>query len=286
MNRDIVYRWQRIGIYAVLILFSLVYLLPFIVVLMNSVRDVTEIVGSSAIGFPKELRFSNWSSAWRSYCLNGHCSGIAPFMWNSLAITIPATIFSTMLGALNGYSLALWRFRGDNIVFGIIVMGIFLPEQMRLIPWANVLAALGLSNTVFGLAMIHTIQGISFATLFCRNYYLAVPPELLKAANMDGAGFFRIFWSIILPISPPILIVTVIWQFTGIWNEFLYGVVFTSGNRQPVTAALVALTSQIAQAPEFGIQSAAVIIAALPPLLIYIFGGRFFVRGLTAGAVK
>jgi glucose/mannose transport system permease protein len=286
MSRSATLPWNRLAIYLALGFFSLIYLAPFAVVLLNSVRDVREIVGSSAIGFPKELRFSNWSAAWNSYCLNGHCTGIAPFMWNSLAITVPATIISTLLGALNGYSLAVWRFRGDNIVFALVVMGIFLPEQMKLIPWATVLAYLDLSNTTMGLVFIHSVQGMSFATLFCRNYYLAIPPELLKAAHIDGAGFFRIFWHIVLPLSPPILIVTVIWQFTGIWNEFLYGVTFTSGEQQPVTAALVALTSQIAQAPEFGIQSAAVVLAALPTLLVYIFGGRFFVRGLTAGAVK
>ena len=162
-------------------------------------------------------------------------------MVNSLTLTIPATILSTFLGALAGYSISLWRFRGDQFVFGLVTLGIFLPEQMKLIPWVVVLRDLGLMNTIAGLVLIHTVQGLSFTTLFCRNYYVGIPQDLLKAARIDGAGFFRIFWRIILPLSPPILIVTVIFQFTGIWNEFLYGVTFTTGDQQPVTAALIAL---------------------------------------------
>ena len=191
-----------------------------------------------------------------------------------------------MLGALNGYSLALWRFRGDNWVFGIITLGVFLPEQMKLVPWVIVLRDLGLFNTISGLVLIHVVQGLSFTTLFCRNYYVAIPPDLLKAARIDGAGFFRIFRRIVLPLSPPILIVTVIWQFTGIWNEFLYGVTFSAGEHQPITAALIALSAHVSQAPQYGEQSAAVLMAAAPTLLVYLFGGRYFMRGLTAGAVK
>jgi len=215
-----------------------------------------------------------------------HCWGIAPYMRNSLTLTIPATILSTLLGALAGYSISLWRFRGDQFVFGLVTLGIFLPEQMKLIPWVVVLRDLGLMNTIAGLVMIHTVQGLSFTTLFCRNYYVGIPQDLLKAARIDGAGFFRIFWRIILPLSPPILIVTVIFQFTGIWNEFLYGVTFTTGDQQPVTAALIALSAAITSEPMFGDQNAAVLIAALPTLLVYLFGGRYFLRGLTAGAVK
>ncbi len=171
-------------------------------------------------------------------------------------------------------------------MFGLVTLGIFLPEQMKLIPWVVVLRDLGLMNTIAGLVLIHTVQGLSFTTLFCRNFYVGIPQDLLKAARIDGAGFFRIFWRIILPLSPPILIVTVIFQFTGIWNEFLFGVTFTTGDQQPVTAALIALSAAITSEPMFGDQSAAVLIAALPTLLVYLFGGRYFLRGLTAGAVK
>ena len=216
----------------------------------------------------------------------GNCTGIQPYMWNSLAIAIPATIISTLIGAVNGYVLSLWRFRGAATLFAIITFGVFLPAQMKLIPWAITLRELGLSNTVRGLVLIHIVGGISFTTLFCRNYYVNVPQDLIRAARVDGAGFFQIFRRIIVPLSPPILIVTVIWQFTNIWNEFLFGITFSEGGNRPVTAALMSLNANIAQAREYGIESAAVLLAALPTLLVYIFGGKYFLRGLTSGSVK
>jgi glucose/mannose transport system permease protein len=279
-------KWTRLIVYAALIVLAILFLVPLGVVIVNSLRSNQEIAATSLIGWPTQVVFSNYAQAWNKFCMAEHCWGIEPYMLNSLTLTIPATIISTLLGALAGYSISLWRFRGDQLVFGIVTLGIFLPEQMKLIPWVVVLRDLSLMNTIAGLVLIHTVQGLSFTTLFCRNYYVGIPQDLLKAARIDGAGFFRIFWKIILPLSPPILIVTVIFQFTGIWNEFLYGVTFTSGGQQPVTAALIALSAAITSEPMYGDQSAAVLIAALPTLLVYLFGGRYFLRGLTAGAVK
>ncbi len=279
-------KWTRVIIYAALIGLALLFLVPLGVVVVNSLRSSREIAATSLIGWPSHLILSNYAQAWNKFCVAEHCWGIEPYMLNSLTLAIPATIISTLLGALAGYSISLWRFRGDQFVFGVVTLGIFLPEQMKLIPWVVVLRDLSLMNTIAGLVLIHTVQGMSFTTLFCRNYYVGIPQDLLKAARIDGAGFFRIFWRIILPLSPPILIVTVIFQFTGIWNEFLYGVTFTSGGQQPVTAALIALSAAITSEPMYGEQSAAVLIAALPTLLVYLFGGRYFLRGLTAGAVK
>ena len=279
-------KWTRVIVYAALIVLALLFLVPLGVVVVNSLRSSREIAATSLIGWPSHLIFSNYAQAWNKFCMAEHCWGIEPYMLNSLTLAIPATIVSTLLGALAGYSISLWRFRGDQFVFGLVTLGIFLPEQMKLIPWVVVLRDLSLMNTIAGLVLIHTVQGMSFTTLFCRNYYVGIPQDLLKAARIDGAGFFRIFWRIILPLSPPILIVTVIFQFTGIWNEFLYGVTFTSGGQQPVTAALIALSAAITSEPMYGEQSAAVLIAALPTLLVYLFGGRYFLRGLTAGAVK
>jgi glucose/mannose transport system permease protein len=277
---------SRVAIHATLIAFAAFYLVPLLVVVLNSLRSTEDIAHGGVINLPLHLVWSNFSQTWSSYCIAQHCTGIQPYFWNSMRMVIPATIVSTLLGALNGYSLSLWRFRGDRLVFGIITLGVFLPEQMRLVPWVIVLRDLGLFNTITGLVMIHIVQGMSFTTLFCRNYYVSIPPDLLKAARIDGAGFFRIFWRIVLPLSPPILIVTVIWQFTGIWNEYLYGVTFSSGENQPITAALIALSARLSDAPQYGEQSAAVLLAAAPTLLVYLFGGRYFVRGLTAGAVK
>jgi glucose/mannose transport system permease protein len=279
-------KWTRLIVYAALIVLAILFLVPLGVVIVNSLRSNQEIAATSLIDWPTQVVFSNYAQAWNKFCMAEHCWGIEPYMLNSLTLTIPATIISTLLGALAGYSISLWRFRGDQFVFGLVTLGIFLPEQMKLIPWVVVLRDLSLMNTIAGLILIHTVQGMGFTTLFCRNYYLGIPQDLLKAARIDGAGFFRIFWRIILPLSPPILIVTVIFQFTGIWNEFLYGVTFTSGGQQPVTAALIALSAAITSEPMYGEQSAAVLIAALPTLLVYLFGGRYFLRGLTAGAVK
>jgi len=276
----------RMLIYLVVTLVAAAWLAPLVVVALNSLRTNQEIAQTSMIGWPDQWAWRNYLDAWSGFCVAETCAGIRPYMLNSALVTIPATILSTLLGAVAGYAVSLWRFPGDRWIYGIVTLGIFLPQQMRLLPWTIVLRDIGLINTLTGLVMIHTIQGLSFTTLFCRNYYIAIPPELIRAARIDGAGFYRIFWRIVLPLSPPILIVTVIWQFTHIWNEFLYGVTFTTGQQQPVTAALIALATAVADIPQQGVQSAAVIIAALPTLLVYLLGGRYFVRGLTAGAVK
>jgi glucose/mannose transport system permease protein len=274
------------GVYVVLAAICAVWLLPIAVLVLNSFRALPEIQRGGLIGWPHSFSFDYWRTAWSTFCVGGTCHGIAPFFANSLIMAIPATILSTAVGAVNGYVLSMWRFRGSEWLFGLLTLGVFLPGQMTLLPWAWTLGRIGLSNTLAGLALIHIVQGISFTTLFCRNYYVAIPTELVRAARIDGAGFWRIFRKIVLPLSPPILIVTVIWQFTGIWNEFLFAVVFSSGTHQPVTAALIALTAGGTSVHQYNVEAAAVLMGALPPLLIYLFGGRYFMRGLTQGAIK
>lgn len=282
--------WRRsraeFGVYLLLGLFAAYYLLPLIVVFLNSFRDLPEIAENGLVAFPRSFNFHAWADAWSSFCVGGTCAGIQGNFYNSLKMTIPATIISTAIGAINGYILSKWRFRGSELLFGAMTLGVFMPGQIALMPWAFILGNLGLTNSTWGLVLVHTVQGLSFTTLFCRNYYVNIPEDLIKAARIDGAGFWRIFRKIVLPLSPPILIVTVIWQFTGIWNEFLYAVVFTSGREQPITAALIALSTNGTNVRNYDVMSAAVLIGALPPLLIYFFGGRYFVRGLTQGAIK
>jgi len=276
----------RVGVYVLLGLFAAYYLLPLLVVILNSFRDLPEIAANGLIAWPRSFNPKGWYEAWDTYCVGGTCAGVKGNFYNSLRMTIPATIISTAIGALNGYILSKWRFPGSAFFFGAMTLGVFMPGQIALLPWAYILGALSLTNSTYGLILVHTVQGLSFTTLFCRNYYVNIPDDLIKAARIDGAGFWRIFRKIILPLSPPILIVTVIWQFTGIWNEFLYGVVFTSGREQPITSALVALSTNGTNVRQYDVMSAAVLIGALPPLLIYFFGGRYFVRGLTQGAIK
>jgi glucose/mannose transport system permease protein len=282
--------WRRnrakAGVYLLLSLFAAWYLLPLVVVILNSFRPLSEIAANGLIGIPQGFHLDAWYRAWATYCIGGTCAGVAPNFYNSLILTIPATIFSTAIGCINGYILSKWRFRGSELLFGAMTLGVFMPGQMVLLPWAFIIGHLGLSNSIGGLILIHCVQGLSFTTLFCRNYYVSIPDDLIKAARIDGAGFWRIFRRIILPLSPPILIVTVIWQFTGIWNDFLYAIVFSSGRNQPITAAIIALGTAGQNIREFDVTSAAVLIGALPPLLVYLFGGRYFIRGLTQGAIK
>ena len=281
-------RWlfSRVVVYGLLGIFLVIYILPLAIIVLNSFRTQPEISANGLIALPRSFRLDAWPVAWSTYCLGVGCDGVARFFWNSMWMTVPATIVSTLFGAVNGYILSKWRFPGSEVIFICILLGVFMPGQAVLLPWAYVLHALGLTNTITGLALVHCVQGLGFTTLFCRNYYLSVPDDLIKAARIDGAGFWRIFFKIILPISPPILIVTVIWQFTGIWNEYLFAVVLNSGSAQPITAAIAALSNNAFQARSYDVMSATVLIGAAPPLLIYFFGGKYFVRGLTQGAVK
>ena len=191
-----------------------------------------------------------------------------------------------MIGALNGYVLSKWTFAYHRLVFGLLLFSCFIPFQIVLIPMARVLGTFGLAGSTWGLVLVHTVYGIGFSTLFFRNYYEAFPTELIKAAQLDGAGFFQIFRRIMLPSSGPIIVVCVIWQFTNIWNDFLFGASFTDFDSQPITVALNNLVSSSTGVKEYNVHFAGAILAALPTLVVYIVSGRYFVRGLMAGSVK
>lgn len=214
------------------------------------------------------------------------CDGIRGYFVNSAVMVLPAVALSTLLGALNGYVLSLWRFKGSELLFGLLLFGCFIPFQVILLPMAQTLGWLGLANSTAGLVLVHVIYGLCFTTLFYRNFYQALPQEIIKAARLDGAGFFTIFWRIVLPLSGPITMVTLIWQFTAIWNDFLFGVVFSAGDNQPMTVALNNLVNTTAGVKEYNVDMAAAVLAALPTLLVYAVAGKYFVRGLTAGAIK
>ncbi|MGH6958994.1 MAG: carbohydrate ABC transporter permease, partial [Dongiaceae bacterium] len=219
-------------------------------------------------------------------CIGLTCEGISGYFGNSLRMVAPAVAISTLLGAFNGYVLTKWRFPGHRWVFALMLFGCFIPFQVVLVPMAQVLGTLGIANTTAGLVLVHVVYGLGFTTLFFRNYYEAFPDELIKAAMIDGAGFFQTFFRILLPSSGPIIVVTVIFQFTNIWNDFLFGASFAAGESAPMTVALNNLVSSSTGVKEYNVHMAAAMIAALPTLLVYIVAGRFFVRGLMAGAVK
>ncbi|OED66499.1 sugar ABC transporter permease [Vibrio tasmaniensis ZS-17] len=278
--------FARIFIYSALLFFCLVYLMPLFVMALTSFKTLPDIKAGNLMSLPKEWVFDAWYKAWDTACTGVKCEGIKGYFWNSFQMVIPAVVISTLLGAFNGYVVTKWQFRGSNLFFSLLLFGCFIPFQVVLLPMATMLGKMGLANTTIGLVIVHVIYGMAFTTLFFRNFYISIPDELIKAAKLDGAGFFTIFFKILLPISTPIIMVTVIWQFTAIWNDFLFGVVYSGSDTQPITVALNNLVNTSTGVKEYNVDMAAAIIAALPTLLVYVFAGKYFVRGLTAGSVK
>lgn len=276
----------RIVLYAALVLMAIYYLLPLYVMLSTSVKTLDDIRGGNLIALPQSITLDAWSKAWSSACTGVECGGMKGFFWNSVKMAVPSVLISTLIGAVNGYVVSMWRFRGSDVLFTLLLVGCFIPFQVVLLPMARLLGELGIANTTSGLVLVHVIYGLAFTTLFFRNFFVTIPDELVKAARIDGAGFWTIFFRILLPISGPIFMVCVIWQFTQIWNDFLFGVVFAAGEAQPITVALNNLVNTSTGVKEYNVDMAAAIIAALPTLFVYMVAGRYFVRGLTAGAVK
>ncbi len=279
-------RLGRTLVYGTLILAGCFYLLPLFVMLVTSLKSLDEIRLGNLLAFPDEITFDAWQIAWSTACTGVTCDGLKGYFLNSVLIAVPAVFISTALGALNGYVMTKWRFRGSELFFGMLLIGTMIPFQVVLLPMAQTLGILGLSGTIPGLILVHVVYGVAFTTLFFRNYYVTIPDELVRAAMIDGAGFFKIFWRIILPISIPIIVVSIIWQFTQIWNDFLFGVVYSSGDQQPLTVGLNNLVNTSTGVKQYNVDMAAAIIAALPTILVYVVAGKYFVRGLTAGAVK
>lgn len=276
----------RVFTYGLLLVAALFFLAPMYVMLVTSFKDAAEIRGGNLLSLPSSLNFDAWRLAWSSACTGVDCRGLAPFFWNSVIMAVPAVLLSTAWGALNGYVLSMWKFRGSEVLFGFLLFGVFMPFQVVLLPMSQVLGYLGLSSSIGGLVLVHCLAGMAGTTLFFRNYYTAVPRELVNAARIDGAGFWRIFWRIVLPMSTPIMMVTLIWQFTNIWNDFLFGVAFSGADSKPVTVGLNNMANTTSSVKNYNVDMAAAIIAGLPTMLVYVLAGQYFVKGLTAGAVK
>jgi len=275
-------RWWRPLIYAVLIAFAAFYLMPVYVLLVTGLKKFAEVNLYHMWSPPSKLSFGSFKKAW--FGGMGY-SGLYLNFLNSIYITIPATIISAFLGSINGYVLAKWKFRGSENLFMLLLFGMFIPYQSILIPLVQVLYKIGLYSTISGLVLVHIIYGIPITTLLFRNYYATVPTSLVEAAKIDGANIFRIYGWIMLPVSMPGFAVTMIWQFTSIWNDFLFAVTIAQNpNIQPITVALNNLAGSYIV--KWNIQMAGALLAALPTLLIYIFLGRYFTRGLLAGSLK
>ncbi len=276
----------RILIYTLLSLAALYFLIPFFVMAITSVKTMDDIRTGHLIAWPREFTLEAWDKAWSSACTGINCVGMKGYFLNSVQMVIPAVLISTMIGAVNGYVFSKWRFKGSEMLFAFLLLGCFIPFQIILLPMSQTLGFLGIAQSSYGLIFVHIVYGLPFTTLFFRNYYVTIPDELVKAAKIDGAGFWRIFWKIILPVSAPIFVVVIIWQTTQIWNDFLFGVVFSGSDSQPITVALNNLVNTSTGVKEYNVDMAAAIIAGLPTLLVYIVAGKYFLRGLTAGAVK
>jgi glucose/mannose transport system permease protein len=266
---------SRVVIYIILIVFAVFFLLPVYMVLVTSFKSVDQVNITTMWNLPTGFTLESFVRAFER---------LTPNLINSIILVVPATAISAILGSMNGYVLSKWHFRGANIIFPLMLFGMFIPYQAILIPLVQFLQQIKLYGSIIGLILVHTVYGLPITTLIFRNYYAEVPTEMLEAGAIDGAGFFGLYWHILLPISLPGFVVVVIWQFTQIWNEFLFGVTITNTGSQPITVALQNLAGS--QIVEWNIQMAGAFLTALPTLAVYILLGRYFIRGLLAGSIK
>ncbi|WP_455271324.1 carbohydrate ABC transporter permease [Rhizobium herbae] len=277
---------RNIMIYGALIFAAVYYLLPLYVMVVTSLKGMPEIRLGNIFSPPVEITFEPWVKAWATACTGLNCDGLSRGFWNSVRITIPSTVISIAIASVNGYALANWRFKGADLFFTILIVGAFIPYQVMIYPIVIVLREMGLYGSLTGLIIVHTIFGMPILTLLFRNYFTSLPEELFKAARVDGAGFWTIYFKIMLPMSLPIFVVAMILQVTGIWNDFLFGVVFTRPEYYPMTVQLNNIVNSVQGVKEYNVNMAATILTGAVPLIVYFVSGRLFVRGIAAGAVK
>ena len=280
------FRHALYGLYAFLIVSAIFFLLPLLLVIMNSLKSMDEIRQGNLLALPINPNFDAWVTAWKSACTGLECGGVRPGLWNSIKITVPSVVISTLAGALNGYALAQWKSRHANLIMLLVTIGLFVPYQAMLYPTVKILSNVGLFRTYGGIVFVHVIYGLPYTTMLFRNFYIGVPDEISRAARMEGASFLRTFWSIILPISTNILVVVAILQFTGIWNDYLLGLIFAGNDTLPMTVQLTNIVGNARGTATPNVNMAAALITAIPTLLVYFLSGRYFVRGIAAGAVK
>jgi len=276
----------KIIIYTTLVFFSLYFLFPLYVMLATSLKTMPEIRFGNIFALPTAPNFDAWFKAWGSACTGLTCQGLSPGFWNSVKITIPSTVISIFIAAVNGYALINWRFKGSEIFFSILIFGSFIPYQVMLYPLVIITREMGIFGSLQAVILVHSIFGMPILTLLFRNYFASLPQELFKAARVDGAGFWRIFFEIMLPMSLPIFVVALILQVTGIWNDFLFGVVFAGPQNYPMTVQLNNIVNSAQGTPEYNVNMAATVLTGLIPLIVYFVSGKWFVRGVAAGAVK
>jgi glucose/mannose transport system permease protein len=277
---------RNIMLYGILIVVCVYYLLPLYVMVMTSLKGMPEVRIGNIFAPPVEVTFQPWVKAWAEACTGLNCDGLSRGFWNSVLITVPSVIVSIAIASVNGYALINWKFKGSDIFFTILIFGSFIPYQIMLYPIVILLREAGIYGTLWGLIIVHTIFGMPILTLLFRNYFSSIPEELFKAARVDGAGFWGIYFRIMLPMSLPIFVVALILQVTGIWNDFLFGVVFTKPDLYPMTVQLNNIVNSVQGVKEYNVNMAATVLTGLVPLVVYFVSGKLFVRGIAAGAVK
>lgn len=273
-------------VYGSLFLISIYYLLPLWVMVVTSLKGMPEIRIGNIFAPPLEITFQPWVKAWSEACTGINCDGLSRGFGNSVRILIPSVIMSILIASINGYALANWRFKGSNTFFTILIVGAFIPYQVMIYPLVILLREIGLMGSLWGLVLVHTIFGMPILTLLFRNHFASIPEELFKAARVDGAGFWGIYFRVLLPMSVPIFVVAMILQVTGIWNDFLFGVIYTKPDTYPMTVQLNNIVNSIQGVKEYNVNMAATLLTGAVPLLIYFVSGKLFVRGIAAGAVK
>jgi glucose/mannose transport system permease protein len=277
---------RNIFIYGTLTFAAIYYLIPLYVMIVTSLKGMPEIRVGNIFSPPLEITFEPWVKAWATACTGLNCDGLSRGFWNSVRITVPSVLLSIAIASVNGYALANWRFKGADIFFTILIVGAFIPYQVMIYPIVIILREIGLYGTLYGLIIVHSIFGMPILTLLFRNYFASLPEELFKAARVDGAGFWGIYFRIMLPMALPIFVVAIILQVTGIWNDFLFGVVYTKPDTYPMTVQLNNIVNSVQGVKEYNVNMAATLITGLVPLVIYFISGKLFVRGIAAGAVK
>jgi glucose/mannose transport system permease protein len=277
---------STIMIYGSLIFAAIYYLIPLYVMVVTSMKGLPEIRFGNIFSPPLEVTFEPWVKAWDSACTGLYCEGLKVGFWNSVKITVPSVIVSIAVASVNGYALANWRFKGSEFFFTILLVGSFVPYQVMLYPLVMLTARMGIYSTLWAVILVHTIFGMPILTLLFRNYFASLPVELFKAARIDGAGFWGVFIKIMIPMSAPIFVVAIILQVTGIWNDYLFGLVFAGQPNYPMTVQLNNIVNSIQGVREYNVNMAATILTGAVPLIVYFVSGKLFVRGIAAGAVK
>jgi glucose/mannose transport system permease protein len=275
-----------IMLYTALIFFAIYYLIPLYVMTVTSLKGLEEVRLGNIFAPPLEITFEPWVKAWDYACTGLYCEGLKVGFMKSVYITIPSVLVSIAVGSVNGYALANWRFKGSEFFFTVLLIGSFIPYQVFLYPLVRLTSLMNIYSTIWAVILVHTIFGMPVLTLLFRNYFASLPPELFKAARVDGAGFWGVFFRIMLPMSLPIFSVAIILQVTGIWNDYLFGLVFAGMQNYPMTVQLNNIVNSIQGVREYNVNMAATIITGLVPLTIYFVSGKLFVRGIAAGAVK